>query len=374
MGECMQSGSIGFGFVSLRTEWKLWRRVAVMVLAALPGLAVAGGAPSLIHFKSGATYEGEILGFENGIFRVQLSNGSRVQTRQENILKIEFVEPAARAIPPEFEMMAPAAVPAPTAPVAPPASPAAPVAAAPAPAKRIAPSTRLVLGSHWQMRLGRGNTSHRDVAHLLSGCGTPQVDLDGKAIDLWGSVTYLMPLDDARQALSLKASRKTPVTSSVFPPNSFFYHEFSGNFEDGFTKMFIVTDMDDQIVAVQFLDNSSRPDRWFPEYNNNYSTDWSLFNFLSDGKKANSNWQIGYYVCQGDKAVMGYPPRGGAIHPLSGGPTGVNERVIRVDSDLFSLTRDRWNIVTDAKSRQRVRIYLPQPVVDLMLYVAQEVR
>jgi len=224
------------------------------------------------------------------------------------------------------------------------------------------------------MRLGRGGTSHRDTARLLTGCGTPQVDLDGKAIDLWGPITYLMPLDDARQALSLKTSRKAPVTSSVFPPNSFFFHEFSGNFEDGFTKMFLVTDVADQIVAVQFQDNSSRPERWFPEYNNNYSTEWSLFNFLSDGKKANSNWQIGYYVCQGGKAVMGYPPRGGSIHPLSGGPTGVNEGVIRVDSDLFSLTRDRWNIVTDAKSRQRVRIYLPQPVVDLMLYVAQEVR
>ena len=157
-----------------------------MALAALPGLAAAAGVPSLIHFKSGATYEGEILGFENGIFTVRLANGTRAQTLQENIQKIEFAAPPARAVPPEFNVIAPP-VAAPVAP--PPAPPPAPASVVPAaPAKRAAPATSLVMGSHWQMRLGRGSASHRDVARLLSACGSPQVDLAATAIDRGGAI------------------------------------------------------------------------------------------------------------------------------------------------------------------------------------------
>jgi hypothetical protein len=349
-------------------------RTREMAFLALLAAVLACRGQSTIHFKSGAKHEGEILAFENGIFTVRLANGVRAQTRQENIYKIEFASPRTKAIPPEFDVVAPAgsasaASGASSESIAP-----ARVAPLPEPAARSAPERSLTLGSHWQMRLGRGNISHKDTARILSNCGTPQIDLEGKAIDLWGEIEYLMPLNDARQALGLGTSKKSSVTSSVFPPNSLFQHEFPGNFEDGFTRLYLVTDTADQIVAIQLQDNSSREERWFPDVGNNYSTEWSLFNFLGDGKKANPNWQIGFHVCQGSKRVFGYPPRANAYNPAGLGPTGVNEGVVRVDSDLYSMTRDRWNMVTDAKSRQRVRIYLPQPLVDLMLYVSQQVR
>ena len=69
---------------------------------------------------------------------------------------------------------------------------------------------------------------------------------------------------------------------------------------------------------------------------------------------------------------MGYPPGSAAMGTL--GSTGVSEGIIRIDSELFSIRRNRYNLIEDSKSRERVRLYLPQPIVDLMLYIIQQSR
>jgi hypothetical protein len=260
------------------------------------------------------------------------------------------------------------------APRPPPAEP--PVAAEPAPAPaaiRAVGSAHLTLTTHWQSRIGRGNISLANTARLLSNCGTPQIDLAAKSIVVWKNVSYLMPLQQAKKSLGLGSSSRSVMTCAAFPADSFFFHAFPGNYEDGFNQLFLITDYANQVVGVQLQDNTSRAERWFPEYPGTYSEEWSLYNFVNDRKKGNSNWLVGFYVCQGSKTITGYPPR---TTPMSA-PTGVNEGVVRVDSDLFSVTRSQayyYTTTTDSKSRERNRLLLAQPVVDLMLYIAQKSR
>ena len=59
---------------------------------------------------------------------------------------------------------------------------------------------------------------------------------------------------------------------------------------------------------------------------------------------------------------------------ISTGPVDNNEGVIRIDSDLFSVKKNQWGLVEESRSRERVRLLVAQPVVDLMLYVIQESR
>lgn len=331
----------------------------LMVLAAV--LGIPGAAGDTMYLKSGKIYTGKILGFNEGAFEMEIEGATR-RAPAIYVDRVEFTAP--EPPPPAEEMGWTEEVPEPEAAVE-------PAAAEPAPAAVC--SGRLVLTTHWQSRIGRGNISLANTARLLSGCGTPQIDLAAKPIVVWKNVSYLMPLQEAKKSLGLGSSSRSVMTCAAFPADSFFFHAFPGNYEDGFNQLFLITDYANQVVGVQLQDNTSRAERWFPEYSGIYSEEWSLYNFVNDRKKGNSNWLIGFYVCQGSKTIMGYPPR---TTPLNA-PTGVNEGVVRVDSDLFSITRSQayyYTSTTDSKSRERNRLLLAQPVVDLMLYIAQKSR
>ncbi len=350
----------------------LWPRPFWVLVLAWSCLLAPAFAQHLITFKSGATHECQIVGFENGIFTVILPDGTRAQTRQDNIVRIQFnAVPEKPSLPAEFQRVAtPAAAPS-QPPVPTPAPTPPPPPAAASASQQPARDVELTLASHWQHRLGRGTIAQRDASRLLSKIGTPQIDLAWKDLTLWRDIQYLMPLEEAKKKLGLGLSAKKSITCAVFPPSSLFAHEFSGHFDDGMTRLILITDMAEQVVGVQMQDNSSRSERWFP-YSAAYATEWSLYNFIRDGRKANPTWEIGFYVCRGSQRVMGYPPGSAAMGTL--GSTGVSEGIIRIDSELFSIRRNRYNLIEDSKSRERVRLYLPQPIVDLMLYIIQQSR
>lgn len=345
-------------------------RSLAWVLVWVFGISLGYGQ-SQITLKSGRTVECTVLEYANGIFHFEMPDGSRRVTSQDNVARIEFRAEPSTELPPEFGLEdAPAQVPPtlrdPTFPGAPPPPP---VASPPAPS--IACTAKLKLASNWQLRLARGNLALKDTARLLSRCGTPQIDLEGKPITIWNKVTYLMPIQEAKKLLGLGLSTRSALTCAAFAPNSFFCHAFSGSFDEGFNRVFILTDFADQVVGIQWQDNVSQDKRWFP-YCDSYSQDWSQYNFVGDRRKGNPNWFVGFYVCQGSKAILGYPPRTGTRDETMYGPTGVNEGVVRIDSDLFSVTKDRWEITIDEKSRERNRLLLAQPIVDLMLYIVQK--
>jgi hypothetical protein len=344
----------------------------LLVVLLLLGLTVPVWGQHRITFTSGAVHECKILGFENGIFTVQLANGTKASTSQANITRIEFDVVKSSALPPEFnqvEAAAPAPVPS-TAPVVRPAVTPTP-SPKPPPAAPPRPGIELTMTSHWQHRLGRSTIAHRDAARLLAKCGSPKLDLGWQNITLWGKVKYLMPVEEAKALLGLGLSSKKNLSCPLFPPSSFFAHEFSGNFEDGMTRLTLVTDFASQVVAVQLSDNTTRPDRWL-RYSDAYSTEWSLYNLVNDGRKGNSTWEIGFFLARGTERILGYPP--GSQSMIVNQPVEGNEGVIRIDSDLFSIKKNQWGLVEEQRSRERARLFLAQPVVDLMLYIIQQSR
>ena len=365
------------------------RRIIIPCHSALLALLLAAGGArpcpgqNLVTLKSGRTLECKVLEFANGIYHLEFPDGTRRVTSQDNIARIQFIISEPEELAPEFGLTeAPPAAPeaanipaeaVPEPPESPP-SPAPPMTPAPAAARPAAfakTSSRLVLASNWQLRLSRGNLALKDAARLFSKCGKPQIDLEGKTITIWGDITYLMPVQQAKKLLGLGISTRSALTCAAFAPNSFFCHVFPGSYEDGFNRLYLITDYADQVVGLQWQDNTSQENMWFP-YSANYSQEWSLYNFVEDRRKGNPNWQVGFYVCQGSQTIMGYPPgRALMMGANPYGPTGVNDGVIRVDSDLYSVSKDRWNITIDSKSRQRNRLLLAQPIIDLMLYIVQ---
>lgn len=344
----------------------------LLAILLMLGLSATAWGQHRITFKSGVVHECSIVGFENGIFTVQLANGVKASTSQANITRIEFDVVQLPSVPPEFsrvETTAPApatpAAPVPRPVVAPPPPPKPPPAAPPR------PGIHLTMASHWQHRLGRGTIAHRDAARLLAKCGSPKLDPRWKDITLWGKVTYLMPVEEAKALLGLGRSSRKNLSCALFPPSSFFAHEFSGHFEDGMTRLTLLTDFDDQVVAVQLSDSTTRPDRWL-RYPDAYSADWSLYNLVYDGRKGNSTWEVGFYVARGTQRIRGYPP--GSPGMVVNQPVEGNEGVIRIDSDLYSFKKNQWGLVEEERSRERVRLLLAQPVVDLMLYIIQQSR
>jgi hypothetical protein len=336
------------------------------------GLSAAAWGQHRITFKSGVVHECKILGFENGIFTVQLANGVKASTSQGNITRIEFDVVKAPAVPPEFSRVksaAPASAPSPPPVSRPAVAPAAPPK--PPPATPPRPGIQLTMASHWQHRLGRGTITHRDAARLLAKCGSPKLDPRWQDITLWGKVTYLMPVNKAKKLLGLGRSSRKNLSGALFPPSSFFAHEFAGHFEGGMTRLTLVTDFDNQVVAVQLSDSTTRPDRWL-RHPTAYSADWSLYDLVNDGRKGNSTWEVGFFVARGTQRILGYPP--GNLGTVLNQPIEGNNGVIRIDSDLYSFKKNRWGLVEDGRSRERARLFLAQPVVDLMLYIIQQSR
>lgn len=344
----------------------------LLAILLMLGLSATAWGQHRITFKSGVVHECSILGFENGIFTVQLANGVKASTSQGNIARIEFDVVKLPAVPPEFSRVEPtASAPVtPSAPVTRPVVTPTPLPKRP-PAAPPRPGIQLTMTSHWQHRLGRGDIAHRDAARLLAKCGSPKLDPHWKDITLWGKVTYLMPVEEAKALLELGRSSRKNLSCSLFPPSSFFAHEFSGHFEDDMTRLTLVTDFDDQVVAVQLSDSKTQTDRWL-RYPDAYSADWSLYNLVSDGRKGNSTWEVGFYVTRGTQRILGYPP--GSLGMVVNQPVEGNDGVIRIDSDLYSFKKNRWGLVEDGRSRERARLYLAQPVVDLMLYIIQQSR
>lgn len=325
--------------------------LAVCLLSA-GGLCSFG--QSIVYLSSGLKIECQVIEYNNGAFILEFKDGTRRQVRQENVSRIQFdiKEQEINGLP----LVAPV-VDGQEATNTPPTN-----------SESVATS-KLVLAPYWQSRIRRSNLALADTARLLSKCGTPQIDMDGKPITIWRQITYLMPIQEAKKALGFGISTRETITCAAFPSGSFFYHAFSGNYEDGFNRLYLVTDFSDQVVGIQWQDTGARAKKWFPLYSNNYSQDWSLYNFVSDRRKANPNWLVGFYICKGSKPIFGYPP---IEESRVAAPSGVNEGVIRIDSELFSVTKDHWGITTDEKSRERSRLLLAQPIVDLMLFVVQQ--
>ena len=213
-----------------------------------------------------------------------------------------------------------------------------------APANSAAPAVKdtndLVLAMSWNGPEASGEKILRDLSELLNGQGKPDVDLKADpSLVIFGQIYYLMPVRDAAKIVGQPLAPKKNMACPGFPKSSLFYYVLEGNFSEGFHKMLLVADSSDRIVAVELVNEHPDTSLWLePQL---FAEKWHIYNLIQGRTKGSVKWRIGYRVQQ-----MG--------------------RVVRLDSELVS--NDEYGYFGLGDSKERVQLYLPQQIVNLILF------
>jgi hypothetical protein len=227
----------------------------------------------------------------------------------------------------------------------------------------IPPGT-IVLDKGWQTPIQGGSATMKDLGALLSPFAQPSADISSTPrISIYQGVTYLMPYAEARQELNLiqKVVAKNRVGCAGFPKDSFSHYVFDGNFDGHFNKLYIVVDKADQVVAIQLVTESPKADQVHAPYK---STDWHCYDFVLSRTKASKRLWIDHKPSFEDK----YGWHEYSATYSYGQPKGPVD-VLRIDSLLMNpdLTNS-GSRGTNWKPLEAVRLYLPKPMMELILY------
>ncbi len=224
----------------------------------------------------------------------------------------------------------------------------------------------LVLDRTWNSPIQGGSATMEDLGVLLSPFAKPAANMDTASyLEIYEGVTYLMPCEDARKKLNLsqKIISKNKVVCPGFPKDSFFHYAFDGNFEGHFNKLYIVTDKADQVVAIQLVSETPKIDSNEAPYK---ATDWHAYNFVNSLTKASKRLWIDhkqYYLERN---------RWTEYRATSANRLKSDLNLLRIDSLLFNpdLTNSGYR-GNNWKALEAVRLYLPRPMMELILQVIQ---
>ncbi len=219
-----------------------------------------------------------------------------------------------------------------------PAAPAAPAAPMPAKARN---GDNLVLAASWNSgpQVG-GEKILKNLADLLAGQGQPNVDVKpDPTLMIYEQIGYLMPLKDALALLGQNPTPKKPVLCPGFPKDSLYYVSIDGAFDSQFNKMLLVTDASDRIVAVELVNEHPDQSLWLePQL---FLDKWHAYNFIQGRTKGSSKWRVAHRT-----QTLG--------------------RVLRIDSELVA--NDEYGYFGLGDSKERVALFLPEPIVNLILF------
>lgn len=221
-----------------------------------------------------------------------------------------------------------------------------PVATPPPVSPRVTTGPEMALNSHWQIQSKSGGILADDFAALLRDLAKPQVNLVAqKNHILFKELYYMMPVADALKQYGQAAVSPEPVKTPGFPSDSFKAYTFDPKLEN-VTRLTLVADLKGQLVAVQVSDSGSKELWLYRRINNeetalNYSENLRLYDIIGGRTKGSSNWRVG------------------AARQQKGG-------VVEIDTELITGNPDYSESV---KSKERVRLILPQPVADLCAHL-----
>lgn len=195
----------------------------------------------------------------------------------------------------------------------------------------------LVLKADWQKTFGVSGTASIELSQLLGSLVKAQVDLMGEpALEIFGGITYLMPLDEARMKIgngrlaSFNSSARSIATG--YPTGSISLFEFRGKFADGFPHLILLTDMNKQVVAAQLLDRTPKA-----VFLTGHSNTASYYDFVSQKRKA-----VSAYLIANESKMTG--------------------RILQLDSELLD---------AGFKPRERSRLLVPDKFASIMLALLQ---
>ncbi len=176
----------------------------------------------------------------------------------------------------------------------------------------------------------------RELDYLLSQHGTPEINLEPQPeILVFDAIFFLMHIDDALQWLEIARPVRRPVVCPGFPEDSMFYYKVSGEYRSGFDRLLLVTDARDQVVAAQLMSEVPREHPWLDA--GCFEGPWRTYNFIQTRTKPNAAWKVGYKV-------------------------EAERDMVRLDSELIDPDG------APALSLARVSLYMPKPLVNLILY------
>ena len=251
----------------------------------------------------------------------------------------------------------PAAVP--VAPIPPTAALTPPVAPAPKPADL----RKIVLAPNWNSPPQGGEMTRKDLASIFGGLGTPGDSADDATIMVYPEVPYLTPLATAKKRLQLEGTSDSvlKLTTSGLPIGSFSVHSFTGIFPGGFNRLNLITDLADQVVSVQLVDDNSRQ----RSSDVTDTTGYHTYNFVSGRSKGTNELVVKHQV------VKEGAPKGVVVvetmllDPNEPDPAVKGSSKPKGSSSSSSSSNSRTP--KTAKVSERARWYVPGPVVSLIL-------
>lgn len=258
---------------------------------------------------------------------------------------------------------APPAVPKPPMPATVPAVPvpAAPPTTAsltpPAPAKPVEVK-KMALATNWNGPGQAGEMTRKDLAALFGSEGSPSENVEGDpTVILYGDVPFLAPLAQAKKRLQLEGVSPTvsKVNTPGLPVGSLSSYGFTGIFAGGYGRLNIITDLAEQVVSIQVVDDNPRQRSSDTTDTNGYHT----YNFINGRSKAANDLVVKHQI------VKEGAPRGVVVvETLLIDPTDGNSPPKKGSSSSSRST------TRTGKVMERARWYLPQSLVSLILRCA----
>lgn len=216
------------------------------------------------------------------------------------------------------------------------------------------PPAGLVLNPGWEGTASANPAMARELSSLLSPYGEPKVDQSTfPGLILYGKVSYLMPLPEARKILELEAI--VPETgylqTSGWPgAQSLKYYRYQGKFDGAYTHLTIITDTADHVVSIQLTSGPSGLNmRYRP-----LLPEWKFYDLVRGQYKsieAETVWHkifsrnlMGEFVEEADNVLNPHTP------------------CLRIDTIYFDV---------DMKMKFLGRLYLTKPFLNTLLYTCE---
>jgi len=298
-------------------------------------------------------YEGQEVAVTG---RIETSPDQKPQIVIRRRDQIKLAGPAVPAAPPT-----PAPSPVATTPMPAPSSPATPAAKPPETAPSLPAAGKIELAMTWNSSRRGGEAVRKDLARLFGEAGsaseTTRVDT---SIEVYPGVAFLAPVANARRTLNLENTqgKKIKVTTPGFPQDSFSAHVYDGVFPGGFTRLYLVTDNNDQVVSVLVVDSSGRT----RVPNDPDTTGYHTYNFVTGDWKAASSLVIRHNVVPG-----GATPGVVVVDTLLVDPNDPEVRPSGRSTRSSSTGTSSYSRPKTGKVMERSRWFVPAPIVNLIL-------
>lgn len=213
------------------------------------------------------------------------------------------------------------------------------------------------LKAGWDTPMQGGSRTHKDLAIVLNGFASASSDVafDGD-IELFNGVKYLMPFEEAVKVLGI--SQRLPSAKKVvcpgLPRDTLNYISFEGLFDGAFNRMDIVTDLANQVVTLQIVNENPK------EASRSSDVKGELtYNFIGYRVKAMTYMKVKYLPEVYVKTFNHW----GKVENYGSILKRENPQLLRVESHLVD---------KEYKLKESVRWFVPKPFAALVLYCIQK--